>query len=178
MKNVLLTLLTIGLLMACNRTEKTQDTTTTQSSATGAVDAPITPKPQNCHQLVEAAILGKTNVYQESAKPISVSITVEADTTNLQIDSNCFVNNTATVRVTTKAGKELFKRTFFNNDLIYFSKNDEAIEQATLQNVTYKPSFNGQKYLTLTMQLIDPESRKKMDYELFINYYGEIVKVR
>lgn len=178
MKNALLTLLAVGIFMACGRTEKTQDTTTAQSSATNAVATPTPPKSQNCQQLVEAATLGKTNVYQESAKPIRVSITVEADTSNLQIGSNCFVHNTATVGVTTKVGKELFKRTFFNNDLIYFSKNDEAIERSILQNVIYKPSFNGQKYMTLTMQLIDPESRKKTDYELFINYYGEIVKVR
>ena len=42
----------------------------------------------------------------------------------------------------------------------------------------YKPSFNGQKYMTLTMRLLDPETKKKTDYEVFMNYFGEIVKVR
>ena len=178
MKNALLTLLTAGLLTACGRTEKTQDTTTAQSSATDTVTTLSPPKTQNCQQLVEAATLGKTNVYQESAKPISVSITVAADTGNLQTGSDCFVHNIATVHATTKSGKELFNRTFVYNDPIYFSKNDEAIERSVLQNLTYKPSFNGQKYITLTMRLIEPENRRKTDYELFINYYGEIVKVR
>lgn len=164
--------------MACGRTEKTQDTTTAQNSTADTLSVPVSPKPQDCQQLVKATVLDKTNVYQESAKPISVSITMQADTSNLQIGGDCFVHNTATVRATTKGGKELFKRTFFSNDPIYFSKNDEAIERSTLHNLTYKPSFNARKYMTFTMQLIEPESRKETDYELFINYYGEIVKVK
>lgn len=177
MKNAPLFLLALSLLTACNRAEKTQDSTVAQSSATDSVAA-VSPTPKNCQQVVDAADLGKTNVFQESAKPISVSITVEQSENTTQATGGCYFDNAVTVRANKKSGSYLFKRTFDKGDLVYFSKNDEAIERSILQTITYKPSFNGQKYMTLTMRLIDPESKKKTDYELFLNYFGEIVKVR
>ena len=64
------------------------------------------------------------------------------------------------------------------DDLLYFTKNDTPIEQAILQSVTYKPTFNGQRYITISMRLIEPESRKTSDYLVTMNYFGEIIKVR
>ena len=177
MKNASLLLFALSLFTACNRSEKTQDSTTTQSATTDSV-AVAPPKPKNCQQVVEAVNLGKTSVYQESAKPISVSITVEQSDNTTQASNGCYFDNAVTVRATKKSGGYLFKRTFNKGDLVIFSKNDESIGKAILQTITYKPSFNGQKYMTLTMRLIDPESKKKTDYELFLNYFGEIVKVR
>ena len=179
MKNAFLTLLAAGLLTACGRTEKAQDNTT-QSPKTTADSTAVAQaaKPKNCQSLLKADQLGKANVYQESAKPISVTMTMTQDTSTLQTADGCYFNNSVTVRVAKKSGGQLFKRTLLKEDLFYFAKSDAAVRRAVLQRATYTPTFNGLKYLTLTMRLIEPKSRQTTDYVVFMNYFGEIVKVR
>jgi len=184
MKHVLLTLLIASLLAACGRTEKTRENTTQSTTATtdstAATDSAVATaaKPQNCQSVVEADKLGKPNEYQESAKPIKVSLTLNQDASTMQTADGCYFNNTVTVLATKKSGKQLFKRTMLKDDLLYFIKTDEAVEQAILKNVLYKPTFNSQKYITLTMRLAKPGTKKTMDYTMFMNYFGEIVKVK
>jgi hypothetical protein len=178
MKNAFLTLLVASLLTACGNTEKKQDNKTQASIATTDSVTATEPKPQNCKSIVDAEKLGKSNVYQESAKPIKVSLTVDKDTSTMQAADGCYFNNRVTVLATKKSGSQLFKRTLLKDDLLYFTKSDKAIEQAILQNVIYKPTFNGQKYITLTMRLKEPGNRKTTDYMVTMNYFGEIIKVK
>ncbi|QMW04470.1 hypothetical protein [Spirosoma foliorum] len=175
MKNAVLLLFILSLLTACGgNTEKKQETAvTTTDSAVAA-----TPKPKNCQSVVDADKLGKADVYQESGKSIKVSLTLDQDTSSTQVGSNCYFNNTITVLATKKSGSQLFKRTLLKDDLLYFTKSDDAIKQSILKKVIYKPTFNGQRYITLTMHLLEPVSKKTMDFTLFMNYFGEIVKVK
>lgn len=174
MRNVLLPVLIAFMLSACGQTKNNQDRAV--QSTTDSVSA-ASPKPRNCQSIVKAGKLGKTDDYQESAKPIKVSLTLNQDTSSVDGSGKCYFNNTITVQATKKAGKQLFKRTLLKDDLLYFTKSDEAIEQAILQTVIYKPTFNSQKYITLTMRLIDPTSQKTLDYQVTMNYFGEIIKV-
>ncbi|GAB2575750.1 hypothetical protein [Spirosoma areae] len=177
MKIAYLLLLTASLLTTCGRTEKTQDNTTQSTTTTDSVTA-TSPKPRNCQSIVEPDKLGKANVYQESAKPIKVALTLDQDTSTTEIASGCYYNYTVTVLATKKSGSPLFKRTLLKDDLLYFIKSDAVVERSVLQNTIYKPTFNGQKYITLSMRLLEPGNRKITDYTLFMNYFGEIVKVR
>lgn len=179
MKNVFVALLAICLLQACGRTEKKQENTTqTTPASADSIASPQVSKTSNCQSIVKAGKLGKADVYQESAKALAISITVDQDTSSMSVASGCYFNNTVTVRATKKSGSQVFKRTLLKDDLLYFTKNDTPIEQAILQNVTYKPTFNGQRYITISMRLIEPESKKTSDYLVTMNYFGEIIKVR
>lgn len=179
MKNVFLFLLGLSLLTSCgSSTEKKQDTTVQASTATADSAVAETPKSKNCQTIVTADKLGKADVYQESGKSIKVSLTLEQDTSSTQVGNGCYFNNTITVLATKKSGSQLFKRTLLKDDLLYFTKSDDAINQSILEKVTYKPTFNGQRYITLTMHLLEPESKKTMEFTLFMNYFGEIVKVK
>ncbi|MFD2935210.1 DUF4738 domain-containing protein [Spirosoma flavum] len=178
MKNTRLLLLVVGLLSACGHTENAKENATRPTNSLADSVAAPAPKPQNCQSIVAADKLGKSNVFHESAKPINVTLILDQDTSTTQAANGCYFDNMITVLATKKSGSRVFKRTLLKDDLLYFSKKDEAIEQAILQNVTYKPTFNGQKYITLSMRLINPGSRKTTDYTVFMNYFGEIVKVK
>lgn len=175
MKNASLLVLTVGLLIACGRSEKTQETQT--SSKTDSV-ATIAPKPKDCKTVVDADKLGKADVYQESGKSIKVTLTLAQDTSSTETANGCYFNNAITVLATKKSGSQLFKRTLLKDDLLYFIKSDEVVERSVLKTVAYKPTFNGQRYINLVMRVIDPVSQKTVDYTLFMNYFGEIVKVK
>ncbi len=187
MKHIHFVLLSVSLLTACGRTETAQDNTQNTvaqpvPATTSARTAPDSgtaagPKPQNCRSILDAATLGKVNTYRESAKPVTVGITLAQDTSTTAIAGECYFNNTVTVQATNRSNRPLFKRTLLKDDLLYFSKRDEAIQRAVLQNVIYKPTFNGERYITLTMRLMEPGNRKTTDYTVFMNYFGEIVKV-
>ena len=181
MKNAFLLVLATALLTACGRTEKSENTTTqsapTTATATDSVVA-TPPKPQNCQSVVADDKLGKADVYQESAKSIKVSLTLDRDTSTLQTATGCYFNNTITVLAAKKSGSQVFKRTLLKDDLLYFIKTDSVVERSILQKVTYKPTFNSLRFITLTMHLLDPTTKKMADYTLFMNYFGEIVKVR
>lgn len=174
MKNTLLTLLTASLLIACGRSENTNETTTQAADSVATTAG----KPQNCQSVVDTARLGKPFEYQESAKPIKVTLTLNPDTSTVQTTGNCYTNTAVTVTAVRKSGKFLFKRTLNKDDLIYFVDTDSTVRASVLENVTYKATFNGQPYFNLTMHLLEPVSKKTTDYTLFMNYYGEIVKVR
>jgi hypothetical protein len=176
MKHARLLLLVATLLTACNQPEKKQDKAA-QSANTDSVAA-VPPKPKNCQSVIDVDKLGKANEYQESAKSIKVALTLEQDTSSTETANGCYFNHSVTVLATKKSGSRVFKRTLLKDDLLYFVKSDDIIERSVMQNTTYKPTFNGQKYITLTMRLIDPVSKKKTDYTLFMNYFGEIVKVK
>jgi hypothetical protein len=179
MKNAQLTLLALGLLTACGRNET--DRNTAQSTNKGTPDsvaAAATPAPKPCESVVKIGQLGKANVYQESAKGISVTLTLEQDNQRLEVGETCYANNSVTVLAAKKSGSRVFKRTFTKADLLYFTKNDQPIEQGVLQSAIYKPTFNAQKYITVTMRLLEPVSKKTTDYTAFLNYYGEITNVR
>ena len=178
MKNAFSFILAASLLTACGRTKTTQDNTT--QSKTTQIDSVTTTRPEsrNCQSLAKAGKLGKANRYQESAKPINVILTIDQDTTTLQTANGCYYNTTLTVLAQKKSGSRVFKRTLLKEDLLYFSKKDDAIQRAILQDVLYKPTFNGQKYITLTMRLMEPGSKRTTDYTVFMNYFGEIVKVK
>ena len=179
MKNKLLLFSIAGLLFACGRTEKTSDTTgETASAATDSAVTVAPPAPKNCQSVIKAEKLGKADVYQESAKSISVSITMEQDTSTTPNAEGCYFNNKATVLAAKKSGSQVFKRTLQKDDLALFTKDDAYIEKAVLQQVTYKPTFNGQRYVTLTMRLLQPDTKKTMTYTVFMNYFGEMVKVK
>lgn len=179
MKNARLLFFTITLLTACGRAEKSQDQANTSSTAV-TTDSATThaPKLRNCQSIAAAGKLGKSDSYQESAKPLKLTLTLNQDTSQVSTNQGCFFNNTVTVQATKKSGSPAFKRTFLKDDLLYFIKTDQVVERSVLQNVVYKPTFNGQKYITLTMQLIDPANQKKTDYTVFMNYFGEILKVK
>ena len=180
MKNARVLLFGLSLLMACGRTEKTQETASqtatmaTDSAATGTTAAPA----QTCQSVVKAGKLDKADVYQESAKSISVAITMEQDSSSVPTAKGCYYNNTVTILATKKSGSRVFKRTLLKDDLAYFTKDDDAIEQSVLQSVTYKPTFNGQRFITINMHLLEPDTRNTLDYTVFMNYFGEIVKVK
>lgn len=176
MKNARLFLLAAGLVIACNTTEKKQ-ADATQSSDSTTSTATVS-KPQNCQSIAATDKLGKSDTYQESGKSLKFMLTLNQDTSQVLTDQDCFFNNTVTVQATKKSGGPAFKRTFLKDDLLYFIKTDEVVKRSVLQNVTYKPTFNSQKYFTLTMHLIDPVNQKKTDYTLFMNFFGEILKVR
>ncbi len=178
MKNTLFILFVASLLTACGRTEKAQENNPKSTTATPDSVAATVPKIKNCQSMVELARLGKSDTYQESAKSIKVALTLDQDTSSVQTADGCYFNNTITVLATKKSGSRVFRRTLLKDDLLYFTKSDKAIERAILQKVVYKPTFNGQKYVTLTMQLIEPGSRKIIGYTVFMNYFGEIVKVK
>ena len=171
MKNAFFLLIIASLSTACGRTENT-------SQATADSTATALPKAKNCRSVVDAGKLGKSDEYQESAKPIKVTLTLSQDTSTAQIADTCYFNNAVTVLTTKKNGSQLFKRTLAKDDLLLFTKNDETIQQAVLQQAVYKPTFNSQKYINLGMRLIDPASGKTTDYTISMNYFGEIVKVK
>lgn len=179
MKNAYLFLLAASLLTACGRTEKAGDQSTTQSTTASADSgAAVSTKRQNCQSVVSADKLGKSLEYKESAKPITVTLTLNQDSSTILATGGCYFNNTSTVLATKRSGSQLFKRTMLKDDLKYFIKNDELLARTVLQNVTYKPTFNGEKYFLLTMRLLEPTSKMTTDYTLFVNYHGEILKVR
>ncbi len=175
MKSSTLLFVFASLLTACGHTDNTSHKS--NSPATDSVVAAV-PKPKNCQSVVNAEKLGKSNVYQESAKPIKVSVTVQQDTSSLQVEGGCYFNNTVTVLATKKTGSQVFKRTLLKDDLLYFTKTDKSIEKAILQSVTYKPTFNSQKYITINMRLVEPDNKKMLDYLVTMNYFGEIIKVK
>ena len=168
-----------SLLVACGKSEKASDTTaTTTDASTGSVAAAAPPAPKNCQSVLKADKLGKPDEYQESAKSIKVSITMEQDTSATPIAGGCYFNNTVTILATKKSGKQTFKRTLQKEDLALFTKDDADIEKAVLQQVTYKPTFNGQPYITLSMRLLQPDTKKTLNYLVYMNYFGEMVKVK
>lgn len=173
MKYGFLLLIAACLLTACGRSDNSSTTQPPADSSSTAAS-----KPRNCKTILEADKLGQTNDYQESAKAINVAITLEQDSSATETANGCYFNNTVTILATKKSGSRVFKRTLLKDDLLYFTKSDELIERSLLKNTTYKPTFNGQKYITVTMQLIDPVSQKTADYLVYMNYFGEIVKVR
>lgn len=175
MKSAFLLLLATSLLTACGRTEKKE--TQTSLPVTDSVAATV-PAPKNCQSIVKAGKLGKPDLYQESAKPVAVSITMEQDTSSMQVADGCYFNNTVTLLATKKSGSRVFKRTLLKDDLLYFIKSDDAVNGAILQSATYKPTFNSQRYITFTMHLVEPASRKTLDYLVTMNYFGEIIKVK
>lgn len=179
MKNKLLLFSIASLLFACGRNEKASDTTgkTADTSTHSAVIAALS-APKNCQSVIKADKLGKADVYQESAKSISVSITMDQDASTTLTADGCYFNNKATVLATKKSGSQVFKRTLQKDDLALFTKDDAYIEKAVLQQVTYKPTFNGQRYVTLTMRMLQPDTKKTMTYTVFMNYFGEMVKVK
>ena len=180
MKNAWLLFLAISLLTACGRTEKSENSTTQSTTTATAPDSVVAtpPKPQNCQSIVADDKLGKANVYQESAKSINVSLTLDRDTSTLQTPNGCYFNNAITVLATKKSGSRVFKRTLLKDDLLYFIKSDAVVERSILQKVTYKPTFNSLRFINLTMRLVEPGTQKTADYTLFMNYFGEIVKVK
>ncbi len=164
-------------IMACGRSEKSeQNTTTVQSVAADSVAKAA--KPQNCQSVIEGDKLGKADVYQESAKNIKVSLTLAQDASTMPTSDGCYYNNSVEVLATKKSGSQLFKHTLGKDDLTLFTKDDEAIQKSILKKATYKPTFNGQKYITLTLGLTEPGTKKATEYTVYINYYGEIVKVK
>ncbi|GAB3803186.1 hypothetical protein GCM10028819_32730 [Spirosoma humi] len=179
MKNVFIALFAVCLLQACGQKESKQENTTQAAQASvDSTSTPPSPKTDNCQSVTKADKLGKADVYQESAKALTVSITVNQDTSSMRVADGCYFNNTVTIQATKKTGTQVFKRTLLKDDLLYFTKNDKPVEQAILQSVTYKPTFNGQRYITISMRLVEPESRKTSDYLVTMNYFGEIIKVR
>lgn len=180
MKNAFILFLATSLLAACGSSEKKQDATAQSKTAQPAADSASTKTPasQNCQSVVETAKLGKSDVFQESAKPITVTLTLAQDTSATQTGDGCYFNNAITILAAKKSGSQVFKRTLLKDDLLYFIKSDDVVERSVLQQVTYKPTFNGQRYITLTMQLIEPASKKKAEYTVTMNYFGEIIKVK
>lgn len=180
MKNTLALFFVTCLLTACGRTDKAQDSTPTGKAAQGATDSVATTAANlpTCQSVVKAGKLGKADEYRETAKSITVAITLEQDSSSVPTAKGCYYNNTVTVLATKKSGNQVFRRTLLKDDLAYFTKDDHAIEQSVLQTVTYKPTFNSQRYITLNMHLLEPDTRQTLDYTVFMNYFGEIVKVK
>lgn len=181
MKRHLSILALVATLLACGRSEKTENKTTqppTDGASTLIADSIAAAKPQNCKSVVENDKLGKTDVYQESAKNIKVSLTMAQDASTMPTSDGCYFNNSVEVLATKNSGNQLFKHTLLKDDLAMFTKNDDPIGKSILQRATYKPTFNGQKYITLTMQLMEPDTKKTTDYTVTMNYFGEIVKVK
>ena len=179
MKKYLTTLALAAILLACGRSEKSEKTAnTTQLTTTTAADSVATIAPQNCQSVVENGKLGKADVYQESAKNIKVSLTLAQDVGTMPTSDGCYFNNSVAVMAIKKSGSQLFKHILLKDDLAMFTKNDGPIERSILQRATYKPTFNGQKYITLTLNLLDPITKKTTDYTVYMNYFGEIIKVK
>jgi hypothetical protein len=175
MKSALILSLAACLLAACGQTEKATEQTTRPGTDTTTVTAA---KLTDCKTVDTGSKLGKPDVYQESAKPLNVSITVNQDTSSTRLEAGCYFNNTVTVLATKKSGGQIFKRTLVKDDLLYFVKSDKAIEKAVLQSASYKPTFNSLKFITFSMHLIDPSNQQTMNYLVTMNYFGEIIKVR
>ncbi|KAB7727553.1 hypothetical protein F5984_21010 [Rudanella paleaurantiibacter] len=177
MKKSVLTLSLMAVLAACGRSETAQTdsaSTTPADSVTAAAPA----KPENCKSVVEPAKLGKADEYQESGKDLKVTLTLnQADNTTPGPDG-CYFNNLVDVTATRKSGKPVFRRTLIKEDLGYFSESDAVIEKGVLQSVQYKPTFNSQKYVSLTMRLRDPETAQTTDFTVYMNYNGEILRVK
>lgn len=101
MKDLFIALLTVCLLQACGQTEKKQaNTTQTVRVSADSVSTPLPTKTNNCQSVAKADKLGKADVYQESAKALTVSITVDQDTSSMQVANGCYFNNTVTIRAT------------------------------------------------------------------------------
>ncbi len=178
MKNVCSLLLLTGFLVACGRTETAKDNAQSPPAAATEPTVAAAVKPKNCRSVADADKLGKPLVYKESAKPLTFTLTLNQDTTTVPTADGCYYNNTLTVLATKKADRQAFKRTLVKEDIAYFSKDGEAIGRSVLQSATYTPTFNSERYFFVTMRLLDPVSKKTKDYRLFMNYYGEIVKVK
>ena len=180
MKTTVIPILLTCLFASCNTTDKAKEATKPPTEVPGEVAtvAAAAPKP-DCKTLGGLPELGKNNVYQESAKPVRVTLTMNQDSiSTTSTAKGCYHNYIATIEATKKSGGRIFTRTFSKDDLRYFGPSDEVLDQTVLQNLTYKPSFNGQKYVTLTARLEEPISGKRMDYLVYMNYFGEVVKVR
>ncbi|WP_041616714.1 hypothetical protein [Spirosoma linguale] len=180
MKNAFSLLFVASLLVACGRSGKKEEMTTQSTTTQPTADSTLAAAPdsKNCRSVVEADKLGKSDVFQESAKPITVTLTLAQDSSATQTDEGCYFNNAITVLAAKKSGSQVFKRTLLKDDLLYFIKTDDVVERSVLQQVVYKPTFNAQRYITLTMQLVEPVSKKKADYTVTMNYFGEIIKVK
>lgn len=176
MNNAHVFLLAMGLLAACGRTDNAQTAATQAPRADSGVATPV--KKETCQLVAEAGKLGKTDEYQESAKPIKIAITLQQDTSSTATEKGCYYNNTVTILTTKKSGDRVFKRTLLKDDLLYYIKNDKVVQRSVLQKVVYKPTFNAQKYITISMYLIDPVSQQTSAYTVFLNYFGEMVKVK
>lgn len=171
----------VAALLACGRPDNTENKTTqppTDGASSIVSDSIAATMAKNCQSVVERGKLGKADVYQESAKNIKVSLTLAQDTSTMPTSDGCYYNNSVEVLATKKSGSQLFKHTLMKDDLAMFTKNDDPIKQSILRRATYKPTFNGQKYITLTLNLMDPTTKKTTDYTVYMNYYGEIVKVK
>ncbi len=179
MKNALTLLMAASLLIGCGRTENAKDKASSQST-TAATDSVVVaaPTPKNCRSIIEADKLDKPLEYKETAKPLKFTLTLNQDTSTTQTADGCYFNYTVTILATKKSGSQAFKRTLLKDDLLYFTKDDDAIRRSILQHATYKPTFTSERFFDLTMRLIEPTSKKTKDYTLFMNYHGEIVKVR
>ncbi|WP_461077351.1 hypothetical protein [Spirosoma flavus] len=175
MKNAYVLVLAAGLLTACGGSEKKESATSAGDSTVVTASAP---EPKNCQTVIGADKLGKSNEYQESAKPMKFTLTLEQDTSATSTEKGCYFNNNVTVLAVKKSGSRVFKRTLAKDDIAYFSKNDDVIARSILKNATYKPTFNGQRYVTVTVRLVDPVNEKTSEYLVYMNYFGEIVKVK
>ena len=179
MKITLIPLLLTCLFFGCNGTEKAKETEKSPTDVPGEIATVAAAAPKvDCKTPAGLPELGKDKVYQESAKPIRVTLTMNEDTSTTSTPQGCYHNYVATIEAAKKSGSRVFTRTFSKNDLRYFGPSDETLDQSVLQNVTYKPSFNAQKYVTLTARLEEPVSGKRTDYLVYMNYFGEVVKVK
>ncbi len=179
MKTTVIPVILTCLLLGCTNTEKPEETTNPPTVAPSEVVAePMAVPKSDCKTLAGLPELGKNKVYQESAKPVRVTLAMNEDTSSTTTAKGCYHNYIATIDAAKKSGGQLFSRTFSKDDLRYFGPSDETLNQSVLQNVTYKPSFNAQKYVTLTARLEEPISGKRTDYLVYMNYFGEVVKVR
>jgi|GEM_PF-1660473 len=179
MKITVIPVLLTCLFFGCTNTENATETIKSPTDVPGeiATIAAAAPTP-DCKTLAGMPELGTDKVYQESAKPVRITLTMNQDTSNTTTPKGCYHNYVATIETVKKSGGKLFARTFSKDDLRYFGPSDETLDQSVLQNVTYKPSFNGQKYVTLTARLEEPISGKRTDYLVYMNYFGEVVKVK
>lgn len=171
MKIAVLLFTIAGLLTGCGRTENANQTNV-DSTATA------TPKPKNCLSVVDTNKLGKNDEYKESTKPYKFTLTLEQDSTSLETGSTCFFDNKITVLATKKSGEQVFKRTLIKDDLRYYIKDAAVLEHTVLQQTTYQPTFNSQRYIVLQMRLIEPSTKQTTDFTVSMNYHGEIVKVK
>jgi hypothetical protein len=187
MKKSVSILYLVAALVACGRSEtgenKTSQPATDQANAVGSDSAATaSAKPLNCKSMVDASKLGKSDVYQESGKDLKVTLTLAQDnSSSTPGPDGCYFNNSVEVQATRKSGRSVFKRTLFKDDLTYFTKSDEtdvAIGKAVLQGVAYNPTFNGQKYVSLVMRLRDPATKKNSEFTVYMNYNGEILRVK
>lgn len=176
MKKRLLFYSFLALTVACNSSEKKGDTGA--AATTASADSAVVAKPKNCQSIAERGKLDKSDVYQETAKPVKTTLTLRQDESSMPVANGCVFNNKVEILVARKSGKQEFKRTLLKDDLLAFSDKDEAIQASVLKRATYIPSFNSQKYVTIGMRLTDPQTQKNTDITVYMNYHGEIVKVR